>query len=117
MMTKEQYCQAIINASMKEYNVGSPTKLIPFIYSSTKLGIALQQLGYISDMRYPVENSYISNRGGVVEIFVDDPYVGDESVHILTVRDLISLLPEKLNDEKSETDQMFDNFKQNIPLK
>ena len=100
MMTKNQYCQAIVNQSMKEYNVNSPAKLIPFIYSSTKLGIALQQLGYINGKNYPAEDFYISSRAGVVEIFVDDPYVGDESIHLLTVRDLINLLPEKLDDEK-----------------
>ena len=44
---------------------------------------------------------------------VDDKVI----IETLTVREFLDLLPEKLENEKSETDQMFEDFKQNIPLK
>lgn len=103
MMTKKQYCMAILKPFLKEYNTKDPKKLIPYVYSSTKMGVALQELGYLNKIEYPAEYEYISSRAGIAEMTVDDPYVNENSVHILTIRDIINLLPDKLDKEKSET--------------
>lgn len=50
-----------------------------------------------------MENEYINSRGGIMATYadrVDDKVI----IETLTVREFLKLLPEKLEDEKSETD-------------
>ena len=67
MMTRKRYCEAIIRDCMYEHNVEDPKDLIPKIFSSSTMAIALQELGYINPIDTPTENAYTNSRGGIMK--------------------------------------------------
>ena len=116
MITRENYCKSQIRVYLNEYNLEDPKDLVPHVFESSTLGVILQELGIINSKDYPMEDEYINSRGGIMATYTEKTANG-VAIQILTVREFLDLLPEKLDDEKSETDQTFEDFKQNIPLK
>lgn len=117
MITKDQYCWVVIKKFKLEnpqYEDVAAKDLVKYIFQSTNLGIALQHLGYIkpgSD-----EELYLSNRGGITATytaFINDKYKDlidqgrkneipeNEFVQILTMREILDMLPDTLDGEKS----------------
>lgn len=116
MITRKNYCKSQLHMYLSEYNLEDPKDLVPHIFESSTMGIILQELGIINFKDYPMEDEYINSRGGIMATYAEKTANG-VAIQILTVREFLDLLPEKLDDEKVVNDQMFDNFKQNIPLK
>lgn len=116
MITRKNYCKSQLHMYLSEYNLEDPKDLVPHIFESGTMGIILQELGIINFKDYPMEDEYINSRGGIMATYAEKTANG-VAIQILTVREFLDLLPEKLDDEKVVNDQMFDNFKQNIPLK
>ena len=116
MITRKNYCKSQIQSYLNIYNLEDPKDLVPHIFESSTLGVILQELGIINSKDYPMEDEYINHRGGIMATYADR-VDGKVIIETLTVREFLNLLPEKIEDEKSETDQMFEDFKQNIPLK
>ena len=116
MITRKNYCKSRLQTYLNEYNLKDPKDLVPHVFESSTMGVILQELGIINSKDYPMEDEYINHRGGIMAMYADR-IDGKVIIETLTVREFLNLLPEKIEDEKSETDQMFDNFKQNIPLK
>lgn len=79
-------------------NVETPEELIPMIYGSTTLGIALETLGYITKNSHPEEYRYLQSRAGLIETYADKTENGVK-IEILTLREFLSLLPEEVNNE------------------
>lgn len=101
MMTRKRYCEAVIRDYMYEYNVEDPKDLIPKIFSSSTMAIALQELGYINPTDTPTENEYTNSRGGIMKSYATK--VGDDiQVEILTFREFLDLLPNELPKEEEE---------------
>lgn len=116
MITKDQYCWAIINKFKRQnprYADVATKDLVRYVYQSTNLGLALQHLGYIDPDSS--EALYLSNRGGIVvtyTVFTDDKYKDfidegrfdeipeNEKIQILTMREILDMLPDTL-EEKS----------------
>lgn len=107
MITKKEYCRYIIHSFKYDNKIPSTTpdeELVSRIYQSTSLGIALEELGIITKEKYPEEFMYLSNRGGYILSYFNSMEPGfDEKdefkTHILTTRDLLSILPDKLEEE------------------
>ena len=116
MITRKNYCKSQLSMYLNEYNLKDPKDLVPHIFESSTMGIILQELGIINPKDYPMEDEYINSRGGIMTTYTEKTANG-VAIQILTVREFLDLLPEKLDGEKSKTDQMFEDFKQNIPLK
>ena len=114
MITRKNYCKSQIQSYLNIYSLKDPKDLVSHIYESSTLGVVLQELGIINPKDYPMEDAYVNTRGGIMATYATDTGV---LIETLTVREFLNLLSEKLEDEKSETDQMFEDFKQNIPLK
>lgn len=90
MMTKRQYCEMIIHNAIKEKNL-TPEEVINCAYNSTSLGIALEYLGFINPTDTPDLYNYLQSRGGIVFVSYDEK---TESSAILSMRELLELLPE-----------------------
>ena len=116
MLTRKNYCKSQIQSYLNIYNLEDPKDLVPHIFESSTLGVVLQEVGIINPEDYPMENAYVNTRGGIMATYAEKNDTG-VLIETLTVREFLNLLPEKIEDEKSETDQMFEDFKQNIPLK
>ena len=107
MITKKEYCRSIIYRFKRDHNIPNETsdeQLVTRIYQSTSLGIALEELGIITEEKYPEEFMYLSDRGGFILSYFNSMEPGfDEKdefkTHILTTRDLLSILPDKLDEE------------------
>lgn len=95
-MTKRQYCEMIIHNAIKEKNL-TPEEVITYAYSSTSLGIALEYLGFVNPKDTPDLYNYLQSRGGIVFIHYDEK---TESSAILSMRELLELLPEDKENEK-----------------
>ena len=98
MMTKRQYCEMIVHNVIKEKNI-TPEEVIDYAYSSTSLGIALEYLGFINPTDTPDLYNYLQSRGGIVFASYDEK---TENSAILSMRELLDLLPED-NEEESMT--------------
>ena len=116
MITRENYCKSQIQSYLNIYSLKDPKDLVSHIYESSTLGVVLQELGIINPKDYPMEDAYVNTRGGIMATYAERTDTG-VLIETLTVREFLNLLPEKLEDEKSEVDQVFDDFKRNIPLK
>ena len=93
MMTKRMYCETIVKKWCDTYNK-SLSKAHEDIYASSNLAVALEYL----DMLSPEEVEYSSTRGGIVEVYREFDDEGNyKNSHILSVRDMISLLPDTLD--------------------
>jgi hypothetical protein len=62
------------------------------VFQSSSLGVAMEYLGLIKDENI---KSYIKSRSGLMLNYFDDK---NKKVHILTFRELLNLLPERLDD-------------------
>lgn len=107
MMTKEQFCRMIIAREKGVDHNRSDESLVPMIYSSTSLGIALETLGVITPEKYPTEYEYLQSRGGVLYAYFDRK---DEEVYQISMRELLDLLPDKIVKAKAETTEDFRNI-------
>ena len=103
MITRENYCKSQINGFLNYYNLKDPKDLVSHIYESSTLGVILQELGIINPKDYPIEDAYINTRGGIMDTYAEKTDTG-VLIQTLTVREFLDLLPEKLENEKSETD-------------
>lgn len=97
MITKTQYANQIVKEFIDQRNLDikgiTEEDLVYYVYQSTSLGVALETLGVLTKEKYPEEYEYLSNRGGVFKIAGPDT---DGNVQILTTREFIDLLPDKL---------------------
>ena len=109
MITRKNYCKSQLQKYLNEYNLEDPKDLVPHIFESSTLGIILQELGIINSKDYPMEDDYINSRGGIMATYAEKTANG-VAIQILTVREFLDLLPEKLDDEKVVNDQMFENI-------
>ena len=109
MITRKNYCKSQLHMYLSEYNLEDPKDLVPHIFESSTMGIILQELGIINSKDYPMEDDYINSRGGIMATYAEKTANG-VAIQILTVREFLDLLPEKLDDEKVVNDQMFENI-------
>ena len=109
MITRKNYCKSQLHMYLSEYNLEDPKDLVPHIFESSTMGIILQELGIINPKDYPMEDEYINSRGGIMATYAEKTANG-VAIQILTVREFLDLLPEKLDDEKVLNDQMFENI-------
>lgn len=109
MITRKNYCKSQLHMYLSEYNLKDPKDLVPHIFESSTMGIILQELGIINPKDYPMEDEYINSRGGIMATYAEKTANG-VAIQILTVREFLNLLPEKLDDEKVVNDQMFENI-------
>ena len=109
MITRKNYCKSQLRMYLNEYNLEDPKDLVPHIFESSTMGIILQELGIINSKDYPMEDEYINSRGGIMATYAEKTANG-VAIQILTVREFLNLLPEKLDDEKVVNDQMFENI-------
>ena len=109
MITRKNYCKSQLRMYLSEYNLEDPKDLVPHIFESSTMGIILQELGIINPKDYPMEDEYINSRGGIMATYAEKTANG-VAIQILTVREFLDLLPEKLDDEKVVNDQMFENI-------
>ena len=109
MITRKNYCKSQLHMYLSEYNLEDPKDLVPHIFESSTMGIILQELGIINPKDYPMEDEYINSRGGIMATYTEKTANG-VTIQILTVREFLDLLPEKLDDEKVVNDQMFENI-------
>ena len=106
MMTKKQFCRMVLENNKHELGVKTDKELIPHVFSSTSLGIALEFLGVITNESHPDICEYLASRGGVLYGYYDTEL---QDVKQLSFRELLSLLPDDINDmeennnESSET--------------
>lgn len=103
MITRKNYCKSRLQTYLNEYNLEDPKELVPHIFESSTMGVILQELGIINSKDYPIENDYINSRGGIMAIYADR-VDGKVIIETLTVREFLKLLPEKIDDTKSEAD-------------
>ena len=104
MMTKKMLCRKVIEefkeSSTDRYLMEyKDEELVPFIFSSTSLGISLEHLGVITKEKYPTEFEYLSHRGGIFQTYYDKE---SGEICFLTFRELLSLLPDELNEKENE---------------
>lgn len=97
MMTKKQYAKMVVDRYIRENCKHRPIKdyseLVKYIYSSTKLGIALEELGIISEYgAFNEEWRYLHSRSGMEYIHYDEE---SGECWVLTTRELISMLPDE----------------------
>ena len=109
MITRKNYCKSQLHMYLSEYNLEDPKDLVPHIFESSTMGIILQELGIINSKDYPMEDEYINSRGGIMATYAEKTANG-VAIQILTVREFLDLLPEKLDDKKVVNDQMFENI-------
>lgn len=104
MLTKSQLCWIVVNKALEDINmersqdlgVGQdikPEGLEEYIYTSSQLAVALEYLNLIeTDFR----KIYASTRGGVIFCGQTNGSqdLADTAIDSLTLRDILSLLPE-----------------------
>lgn len=99
MITKRQFCMNQIrkfiadNSLDMEFYMEDMTKLIPYIGSSTTLGICLEYLGVITKESYPEDYAYLAERGGIFQVGYDEK---TKEANILTTREFLNMLPEEI---------------------
>lgn len=87
MLTKTQFCKAFINQYASKNKIKVEDVSESEIHRSSCLAVVLEHLGLITD---PELKNYVSQRAGTLYIFTDE----NNQPHFLTIRELISLLPE-----------------------
>lgn len=101
MFTKNEFAHYLVQTFRSENeertaNVAD-SELEQFIYSSTSLGIALQQLGLIKNQQ---SNDYLNERGGILFLLIDQNV--PEKSKTFSIRELMSLLPDEISIEYDE---------------
>ena len=95
MITRKNYCLSLLQKYLNEYGMTDPKELVPHIYESSTMGIILQELGIINPKDYPIEDSYINTRGGIMATYAEKTDTG-VLIETLTVREFLDLLPNKI---------------------
>lgn len=97
MLTKKEYAMSVVNKRIRELRNNGITvedehleDLVPHVYGSTSLGIALEILGAIEKKKFPAVYEYLSSRAGIHAISNIN-----KEIHILTERELYDMLPEE----------------------
>ena len=98
MITRKNYCESKLQRYLDQYNLKDPKDLIPHVFESSTMGIILQDLGIINSKDYPMEDDYINSRGGIMATYAEKTANG-VVIQILTVREFLDLLPEKLESD------------------
>lgn len=95
MLTKEMFAKVVCRnwAMNNKRKDGDYESMVGDIYASTSLGIALEVLGVITPEKHPEAYNYLSGRGGLTTIYVDEK-TGE--VYSLSTREIYDLLPEHL---------------------
>lgn len=102
MITKKEFCRMIITNFARENGINltdmKDEDLIPHIYSSTRLGIALEYLGVLTPESDKEAYEYLQTRGGIEYTAVnwDDKRLREKvpfRTSMLSTRELIDLLP------------------------
>ena len=100
LMTKKMFCKSIISEFKHDRNLQfsnmTDEQLIPYIFESTRLGIALVELGILTKEKYPAEYDYISQRGGIIFTHYSHE---DKDTYFITVRDILAMLPDEIKKE------------------
>lgn len=102
MLTKTQYARMIVDRYIRENcrnrPVKDPAELVKYVYSSTKLGIALEQLGIITEYSaHHTEWEYLQHRSGVEFVHYDEE---TKQAYTLTTRELFALLPDEMGGQE-----------------
>ena len=97
MLTKKEFCEATVREEMASMGIENFEDAHNHIYASSTLAVCLEYLGVLT----PEEKEYSSTRGGVFSTF--EVWEGKQfkDVKFLTVREIISLLPENMDEEKN----------------
>lgn len=101
MLTKEMFAKTVcrtwaINNNRKD---GDYESMVGDIYASTSLGIALEVLGVITPGKHIDEYMYLSDRGGLATVYVDEK---TGKIYSLNTREIYDLLPDHLDEKENE---------------
>lgn len=97
MLTKKEFCQALLKDAKNRFQFEKDEEAHQYIAFSSKLAVACQYLGLLTKQD---EIEYCSGRAGIlysVPIFDDDNNFSH--VEMLTVREIIQLLPDTQEDK------------------
>ena len=94
MITKTQFCQHIVDKFCCDNRLKPEHLCEDFITQSSSLAVAMEHLGLI---KTPELQQYASERAGIFIAFSSKPLT-EKGIDILTVREMIDLLPETLNE-------------------
>ena len=90
MITKSMFCEHIIREFCKSNNIKRKHISEDLITQSSKLAVAMEYLGLI---KTPDLQEYAKSRAGIlVTLMPDNP----GEIHMLTVREMLDLLPETI---------------------
>lgn len=93
-MTKREFAEAIVDNFCLEENV-ERQMAHERIYASSRLAVALEFLGELNEN----EKEYSKQRGGIeYQKVIQNPDGTFNSVHFLTTRDILALLPDKVEE-------------------
>lgn len=96
MMTKKEYAQMIIDRYKRDNQITTTAELHRHIFSSSSLAVAMEFLGLLTED----EMCYSRSRGGCIEIYhYPNPNVGEPIIRILSVRDMLKILPWEISEE------------------
>ena len=87
MMTKENFCKMIIKRFYRYENIPVENITEDNVTKSSSLGVAMEYLGLIKSKHL---KEYISQREGIYDTFIDE----DNIYHVISVRDMLDILPE-----------------------
>lgn len=96
MISKKQYCEIIIEDFCRSENISRKQLCEGDIYKSSSLGVAMEYLGLI---KKPSNLKYIASRAGIVDTYFNPE---EKVINTLTVRNMLSLLPETVENEYEE---------------
>ena len=97
MITRKHYCQNVLMDAMRKYSVADPKVLISHVYESSTMGIALVELGILTEEENVLEYEYLSHRAGIMSSYSDyDAETGEVTTEILTFREFLDLLPKEV---------------------
>ena len=93
MISKKQYCELVIEDFCNSEEINREELTEVDIYKSSCLGVAMEYLGLIKD---PSNLEYISTRAGIADTYVN---ADERVINMLTVRDMLSLLPDEVENQ------------------
>lgn len=96
MISKKQYCELVIEDFCNSEVINREQLTEGYIYQSSCLGVAMEYLGLIKD---PSNLEYVATRGGVLDTYVN---ADEKVINVLSIRDMLSLLPETVENEWGE---------------
>jgi len=105
VITKNMFCEITIDEFLSRENKNRDQLVDIDSYRSTSVGLAMRHLGLISDC---FVLKYLQTRSGIFKIYSNPIQVG-----ILTFDEMLSLLP----DELEESHQEISNWNRNIIMK